>query len=204
MSLRAMGWLQQSLGLDVTGEWGQVININVGGVNYTCQRKTFHDYQDNPIFSQVVRDSGKRAEDGSLVIDRDGTTFRHVLNFMRSKTLTVPDNFDEWDLLLDDARFYGIRALEDAIVSSYPYRHRQFRKNLPGAVLLSMGPSGVKLQPELPAMVVKDQTLTFQGNAVTSVDEAVLHVLSSYGYKLEYWKHEGAENRVFFSLQHPL
>ncbi len=200
-----MGWLQQSLGLDVTGEWSQVININVGGVNYTCQRKTFLDYQDNPIFAQVVKDSGKRAEDGSLVIDRDGQSFRHVLNFMRTKTLSVPDNYDEWELLLDDSRFYGIRALEDAILSSYAYRSRQFRRNLPAAVLLVMGgPGGVRLMPELPAMVVKDGALAFQGNAVGTVDEAVLHMISSYGYKIEHWRSDGLENKIFFSLQLPL
>lgn len=203
-----MGWLQSSLGLDVTGEWGQVININVGGVHYTCFRKTFLDYQDNAIFTQVVKDTGKRSEDGSLVIDRDGTTFRHVLNFMRLKALLLPDDFDEWDLLLDDSRYYEIKPLEEAILGSFAYRHRLFRKNLPSAVLLhvngTVGSPSVSVTPELPALTIVNQVLHFQGSPLPTVDQAVLTILSSYGYGVEHWKTDGLEHRVFFSLSSSL
>ena len=32
-------------------------------------------------------------------VDGDGKLFRHILNFCRTKQLTLPDNFDELDLL---------------------------------------------------------------------------------------------------------
>ena len=48
-------------------------------------------------------------------IDRDGKMFRHVLNFMRTGTLTLPENFPDADLLLEEARFYDLHPLVKAI-----------------------------------------------------------------------------------------
>lgn len=55
----------------------------------------------------IVLDSLKQ----HYFIDRDGKTFRHILNFLRTNTLLVPDNFEELDLLYEEARFYDIPAL---------------------------------------------------------------------------------------------
>lgn len=44
-------------------------------------------------------------------IDRDGKMFRHVLNFIRTSTLVLPDNFSEWDLLLEEVRYYEIAPM---------------------------------------------------------------------------------------------
>lgn len=48
-------------------------------------------------------------------IDRDGKMFRHVLNFLRMSVLAVPENFDELDLLLEEARFFELAPLVRAI-----------------------------------------------------------------------------------------
>lgn len=41
-------------------------------------------------------------------IDRDGAMFRHILNFMRNSKLLLQDNFDDLELLLEEARYFEI------------------------------------------------------------------------------------------------
>ena len=39
---------------------------------------------------------------------RDGAMFRHILNFMRTGRPMLPEAFDQWDLLLEEARYYEL------------------------------------------------------------------------------------------------
>jgi len=55
-------------------------------------------------------------------IDRDGNMFRHVLNFLRTSTLVIPEDFDEVDLLLEEARFFELSAMVRALNE---YKRRQ-------------------------------------------------------------------------------
>ncbi len=41
-------------------------------------------------------------------IDRDGKLFRHILNYMRFATLMLPDNFNEWELLIEEAKYFEL------------------------------------------------------------------------------------------------
>ena len=59
------------------------------------------------------------AEDkhGNFFIDRDGNLFRHVLNFLRTSQLTLPERFQEYELLAVEADFYQIPELKAALES---------------------------------------------------------------------------------------
>ncbi|KAK0055098.1 BTB/POZ domain-containing protein KCTD4, partial [Biomphalaria pfeifferi] len=56
-----------------------------------------------------------RDSNGHLFIDRDGITFRHVLNFLRSSQLCLPSDFKDLDLLSAEADFYQISPLIESI-----------------------------------------------------------------------------------------
>eukprot|EP01094_Clydonella_sp_ATCC50884_P014670 TRINITY_DN2514_c0_g1_i6.p2 TRINITY_DN2514_c0_g1~~TRINITY_DN2514_c0_g1_i6.p2 ORF type:complete len:249 (+),score=69.86 TRINITY_DN2514_c0_g1_i6:288-1034(+) len=55
-------------------------------------------------------------EDGTYFVDRDGSVFRHVLNFLRGQELRL-DRLSDTELahLLEDAEFYNIEDLLDHI-----------------------------------------------------------------------------------------
>ena len=59
------------------------------------------------------RFDSKRAEDGSYFIDRDGTHFRYILNYLRTGQLIVPEDKIIRRELLTEAEFYQIQGIID-------------------------------------------------------------------------------------------
>ncbi|XP_017492955.1 PREDICTED: BTB/POZ domain-containing protein KCTD12-like, partial [Rhagoletis zephyria] len=57
---------------------------------------------------------------GRYVIDRDGSLFRHVLNYLRNKSLILPENFAEWEQLRLEAEYYGLEAMASALKCQAP------------------------------------------------------------------------------------
>ena len=53
----------------------------------------------------------KPGEDGSYLIDRDGTHFRHILNYLRTGKLMLPDDKIVRNELLTEAEFYQIEGI---------------------------------------------------------------------------------------------
>ena len=44
-------------------------------------------------------------------IDRDGKAFRHILNYLRTQKLSLPAGFTDYDVLLEEARYYDIAPM---------------------------------------------------------------------------------------------
>ena len=53
----------------------------------------------------------KPSEDGSYFIDRDGTHFRYILNYLRTGELTVPGDKIVRKELLAEAKFYQVEGI---------------------------------------------------------------------------------------------
>lgn len=94
----------------------KVVCLNVGGHVYTTTLYTITQYPDSKLAgffngeSQVPRDPK-----GNYFIDRDGALFKHVLNFLRTRKLILPDDFQDFEQLEIEATFYEIKPLEEAI-----------------------------------------------------------------------------------------
>ena len=54
----------------------------------------------------------KPAEDGCYFIDRDGTHFRYILNYLRTGQLVVPDDKIVRTELLTEAEFYRVEGIQ--------------------------------------------------------------------------------------------
>lgn len=95
----------------------KVVSLNIGGLVYTTTLYTVTQYSDSKLarlfsgeISQLPRDPK-----GNYFIDRDGTLFKHVLNFLRTRKLTIPEDFQDFEQLEIEATFYGIKPLEEAV-----------------------------------------------------------------------------------------
>ena len=93
------------------------VKLDVGGQRFTTSRSTLIKQSDTML---AVMFSGRHKlvqdEDGAYFVDRDGTHFRHVLNFLRDgDSSTLPDDQDALKELMKEAEFYQIGALTKAI-----------------------------------------------------------------------------------------
>ena len=99
-----------------------IVHLNVGGVFYTTTKATLSRYPHSMLGAMF---NGSMAttvdENGYYFIDRDGTLFGYVLNFLRSSQLAVPDGFKNLSQLAVEADFYQIQPLLDAIFKTQRY-----------------------------------------------------------------------------------
>ena len=74
----------------------------------------------------------KPGEDGTYFIDRDGTNFRYILNYLRTGKLVLPEDTVVRKELLSEAEFYQIEGIvrelkaqpfQDSVILSSEQRH---------------------------------------------------------------------------------
>uniref|UniRef100_A0A8C7SNL3 Potassium channel tetramerization domain containing 15 n=1 Tax=Oncorhynchus mykiss TaxID=8022 RepID=A0A8C7SNL3_ONCMY len=89
------------------------VHIDVGGHMYTSSLATLTKYPDSRISrlfngtEPIVLDSLKQ----HYFIDRDGEIFRYILSFLRTCKLLLPDDFKEFHLLYEEARYYQLSPM---------------------------------------------------------------------------------------------
>ncbi|XP_070195835.1 BTB/POZ domain-containing protein kctd15-like [Littorina saxatilis] len=89
------------------------VHIDVGGVIYTSSLETLTRFSDSKLARMfngnipIVLDSLKQ----HYFIDRDGHMFRFVLNYLRNQRLIVPEKFDEFEQLYEEARYFELAGL---------------------------------------------------------------------------------------------
>ncbi|CAN9500870.1 unnamed protein product [Ophioblennius macclurei] len=90
------------------------VHIDVGGHVYTSSLATLTKYPESRIgrlfdgTEPIVLDSLKQ----HYFINRDGTMFRYILNFLRTSKLLIPDDFKEYSLLYEEASFFQLAPLQ--------------------------------------------------------------------------------------------
>ena len=105
------------------GIFPSILNLNVGGIVYTTNLTTI---KNSKKLKQMFSGSEEIAQDsiGNYFIDRDGSLFRHVLNFLRTRKLCLPQPFDELEQLSAEADFYQVDNLTKAIQTLREDRRR--------------------------------------------------------------------------------
>ena len=96
--------------------FSSTVKLDVGGQHFTTTVQTLTK---DPNSMLAAMFSGKfemkPSEDGSFFIDRDGTHFRFILNFLRTGKLTLPEGATFTKELEEEAEFYQIQGLVDAL-----------------------------------------------------------------------------------------
>ena len=102
--------------LKVNSESLTSVKLNVGGHHFTTSLQTLTK---DPNSMLAAMFSGKFEmkphEDGTFFIDRDGTHFRFILNYLRTGKLTLPDGAKFLKELTEEAEFYQIRGILDKL-----------------------------------------------------------------------------------------
>jgi len=115
-------------------EFPNVIDLNVGGHRFTTSLSTLRKYEDSML---AVMFSGRydlvKDKDGFVFIDRDGTFFGHILNYIRCDQM--PPESIALDVLRE-AEFFCISSLITKLENSSPFvislrRRESFRRLIP-------------------------------------------------------------------------
>ena len=97
------------------------VNLNVGGQHFTT---TVHTLTKDPDSMLAAMFSGrfpmKPAEDGTFFIDRDGTYFRYILNYLRDGKLSLPEGATFFEEIEAEAGFYQIQGILDELGQPRP------------------------------------------------------------------------------------
>lgn len=93
----------------------KLIRLNVGGKWFSTSRQTLLSFPDTVLARLAL--NAECEKQGYYFIDRDGTLFEYILNFMRNKNSLLPNNDDERRRLASDAKFYGLQDLYEKLTS---------------------------------------------------------------------------------------
>ncbi|XP_006000631.1 putative potassium channel regulatory protein [Latimeria chalumnae] len=94
----------------------EVVVLNVGGMKFTTFPSTLRRYPDSKLARMLDgSDPDFRVVNGQFFVDRDGSLFRHILEYLRTRHLTLPPDFFEYERLAKEADFYGLQSLADLL-----------------------------------------------------------------------------------------
>eukprot|EP01103_Thecamoeba_quadrilineata_P017168 TRINITY_DN5985_c0_g1_i1.p1 TRINITY_DN5985_c0_g1~~TRINITY_DN5985_c0_g1_i1.p1 ORF type:complete len:562 (+),score=108.68 TRINITY_DN5985_c0_g1_i1:88-1773(+) len=90
-----------------------IIKLNVGGHYFTTTVSTLTRYRESMLGMMFGGRYGVKINtDGSCFIDRDGTQFRHILNYLRDGELVAPPaDFNSRRELAQEAKYYLLDGL---------------------------------------------------------------------------------------------
>ncbi|KAK3594216.1 hypothetical protein CHS0354_010426 [Potamilus streckersoni] len=95
----------------------KVINLNVGGRTFATRLSTLQKYPDSMLAGMFSgRHELDKDDKGSYFIDRDGTYFEYILNFLRNEDDVPP--FSVTEEVLKEAVYYSIQPLVNILQSS--------------------------------------------------------------------------------------
>ncbi|CAJ0608104.1 unnamed protein product [Cylicocyclus nassatus] len=126
-----------------------VIELNVGGTHYSTTRQTLIK-EPNTLLCKLAKSSSPslpkgviRLDDNKYFIDRDGTLFSHILNYLRTEKLLLPEGFKEICRLRDEADYYDIEKLREALMPQLQQLQLNYLKpKLSNGGLCTTGDSG--------------------------------------------------------------
>mmetsp|Transcript_7778 Transcript_7778/g.8570 ORF Transcript_7778/g.8570 Transcript_7778/m.8570 type:complete len:348 (-) Transcript_7778:174-1217(-) len=90
----------------------QKIRLSVGGAEFCTTLSTLTNDRDSMLASMFSgRYNVTKDESGCVFIDRDGTHFRYILNYLRDGAITLPKDEILYNDLLREAKFYLLGGL---------------------------------------------------------------------------------------------
>ena len=111
--LLSLGRMSQA---ETKAAFSDPVGLNVGGQIYTTSLSTLTKYSESMLGAMFSgRFPLKQDANGDYFIDRDGSLFGYVLEFLRNGQLQVLESERGLHLLLKEAEFFRIPALEEAV-----------------------------------------------------------------------------------------
>ncbi|MBN3281341.1 KCNRG protein, partial [Polyodon spathula] len=107
----------------------EVVTLNVGGQTFITLVSTVRRVADSKLACMLDgSDPEFRVVNGEFFVDRDGGLFKYILDYLRTRQVSLPPDFFDYEGLTREAEFYEIRLLVDYLSKdSIRQRHSFFR-----------------------------------------------------------------------------
>ena len=97
-------------------QFSSTVKLNVGGHHFTTSIQTLTRDPNSMLAAMFSgRFEMKPSKDGTFFIDRDGTYFRFILNYLRDGKLSLPDGATFLEEIATEAEFYQIQGILDEL-----------------------------------------------------------------------------------------
>ena len=101
--------------------FSSTVKLNVGGQHFTTSLQTLTKDPNSMLAAMFSGKFEMKAnEDGAFFIDRDGTHFWFILNYLRNGELILPDGATFLKELEAEAKFYQIQGILDELKPKAP------------------------------------------------------------------------------------
>mmetsp|Transcript_13285 Transcript_13285/g.17741 ORF Transcript_13285/g.17741 Transcript_13285/m.17741 type:complete len:331 (-) Transcript_13285:22-1014(-) len=106
-------WEEEKHKIEGTRTFDKIIKLNVGGMRFDTSLTTLTSIPGSMLASMFSGRHGlPEMDDGSIFIDRDGTYFRHILNYLRDpfnfSKVDLKDSQDDIRLLMKEMHYFNI------------------------------------------------------------------------------------------------
>ena len=129
-----------------TQQFNPRIKVDVGGVKFTTSKSTLRAVPESMLDAYFSgRHTNETDEEGYHFIDRDGTHFRHILNFLRDPTnFTLELPTEHMKELFVETEYYGLTS---SMVAACPALGQCLRQKLLGWLADVKGDTFIRIEP---------------------------------------------------------
>lgn len=93
-----------------------MVTLNVGGAKFTTFASTLQRFPESRLAHMLDGgDRDFRVVNGQYFVDRDGSLFSYILDYLRTSQLTLPSDFSDYERLQREAEFYQLEALAEQL-----------------------------------------------------------------------------------------
>ncbi|NXN94049.1 KCNRG protein, partial [Rhinopomastus cyanomelas] len=90
----------------------EVVILSVGGVRFVTRLSTLQQFPESRLARMLNNDDREfKLVNGEVFVDRDGTLFSYIMDFLRTLQVSLPTDFSDYQRLQREAEFYGLYAL---------------------------------------------------------------------------------------------
>ncbi|KAM4683242.1 LOW QUALITY PROTEIN: potassium channel regulatory protein [Amazona ochrocephala] len=93
----------------------EVVVLSVGGVRFVTKASTLQQFPESRLARMLNDDDQEfKLVNGEFFVDRDGTLFSYIMDFLRT-LVSLPTDFSDYQRLQREAEFYGLYTVADLL-----------------------------------------------------------------------------------------
>ncbi|NWR59219.1 KCNRG protein, partial [Bucorvus abyssinicus] len=103
----------------------EVVVLSVGGVRFVTRASTLQQFPESRL-ARMLNDDDREFKlvNGEVFVDRDGTLFSYIIDFLRTLQVLLPTDFSDYQRLQREAEFYGLYPLADLLSQEHLLKPR--------------------------------------------------------------------------------